>query len=310
LKSEAWLDPSLSLMSLNELAVHESLQNQDADCVGDRPHIYIYPFSRHDVEVDYLLIWSAETLTELQRQAIEKTGQVLHHILALVKGYARQKAEIQLLEHVLHRAEHQLRSPLALISLYAENLRLELIDTPLKEQAILIRDVVDELTTNLTDLLYCGQRARLRVAPHDLRAIVMDSIKGLQPWIDQKHLGVHYPTTPVTLTVDRWQLKQVIDNLLNNAIHFSPSHGIITWRWHVFQDEVLVEIADEGSGLSADGLKQAFKPFYSQREGGTGLGLAIAQKIILDHQGNLWVENLPRGGAQFSFTLPRKGHYL
>lgn len=310
LESEAWLEAALPVLTLNQLATLNDFQPTDLALGRDRASIYIYPISQHDSNLEYLLVWAAKPLSLEQQQTLEKTGQALHQLGAIANGYVRQQTEIQLLEHVLHRAEHQLRSPLALINLYAENLRLELIDTPSQEHAILIQDVVDELTTNLSELLYCGQQAKLRIAPYDLRAIVMDSIQGLQPWIDQKRLGVHYPTTPVTLTVDRWQLKQVCDNLLNNAIHFSPIHGAITWRWHIFQDEVLVELADEGPGLAPEGLKQAFKPFYSQREGGTGLGLAIAQKIILDHQGNLWVDNLPGGGAQFSFTLPRKGFNL
>jgi signal transduction histidine kinase len=310
LESEAWLKSALPMLTLTQLEISADIPTSDCIQQSDRPSIYIYPVTQHNTTVEYLLVWATEPLSTRQQATIEKTGQALHKLLAIAKGYFRQQTEIQLLEHVLHRAAHQLRTPLALIGLYAENLRLELIDTPSQEHAILIRDVVDELTTNLSDLLYCGQQAKLRVAPYDLRTIVMDSIQGLKPWIDQKRLGVHYPTTSVTLTVDRWQLKQVCDNLLNNAIHFSPIHGTITWRWHVFQDEVLVELADEGPGLSPDGLKQAFKPFYTRREGGTGLGLAIAQKIILDHQGNLWVDNLPGGGAQFSFTLPLKGFKL
>ena len=74
----------------------------------------------------------------------------------------------------------------------------------------------------------------------------------------------------------------------------------------VFRDEVLVKVSDQGPGLSEEDLKQAFTPFYTRRPGGTGLGLAIAKKIILDHKGSLWVQNLSSGGAQFSFSLPRQ----
>jgi signal transduction histidine kinase len=218
---------------------------------------------------------------------------------------SRQKAEIQLLEQVLRRAEHQLRNPLALISLYSENLCRGLQSGGLQEQATIIRETVDDLSANLTDLVYCGQQAKLRVAPYDLREILADSIQGLRPWLEEKQVDICYPDKPVIVAVDRWQMKQVFDNLLSNAIHFSPEGGVVTCNWQVFAMEVIVEVSDRGSGLSQEDLKQVFTPFYSKRPGGTGLGLAIAKKIIFDHKGSIWVENLSVGGAQFSFILPR-----
>ena len=110
----------------------------------------------------------------------------------------------------------------------------------------------------------------------------------------------------VTLAVDRWQMKQALSNLLSNAIHFSPVGATIECSWQIFRREVLIEVRDRGSGLSAEDLQQLFVPFYSRRPGGSGLGLAIAKKIILDHRGRLWAQNLSSGGTQFSITLPRK----
>jgi signal transduction histidine kinase len=118
-------------------------------------------------------------------------------------------------------------------------------------------------------------------------------------------LQVRYPDTPVPLMMDGWQMKQVLSNLLSNAVQFSPEGSTVTCHWRIFQQEVMVEVRDQGPGLSEEDIQQAFTPFYSRRPGGTGLGLAIAKKIILDHNGSLWVQNLPSGGAQFSFTLPR-----
>jgi signal transduction histidine kinase len=192
-----------------------------------------------------------------------------------------------------------------LIGLYAENLYLGLPAGQFQEQAMIIRETVKELGTNLTNLLSCSQQAKLHVVPHELQEIVTETIKVLQPRLDEKQLDLRYPTNSVTLPVDRWQMKQVFENLLSNAIDFSPVGGIVTCDWRVFRNEVLVEIGDQGAGLSQEDLKEAFTPFYSRRPGGTGIGLTIAKKIILDHQGSIWVQNLTRGGAQFSFTLPR-----
>ncbi|WP_292864677.1 ATP-binding protein [Nostoc sp. LPT] len=89
--------------------------------------------------------------------------------------------------------------------------------------------------------------------------------------------------------MDRWQLKQVFDNLLSNAVSFSPEGGTISWHWQIFRNEAIFQVRDRVPGVDPEALEQAFAPFYTQRPGGTGLGLAIAKKIILDHRGSLWV---------------------
>ena len=293
LDSEVWFVESLPTLRLTEVGLVGSLKAFVCLLDGDR------------TEPEYLLLWAYEPLSDLQQQWVEQQAQFLINYLIMCRECSRQQAEIQLLEQVVRRTEHQLRNPLALIGIYAENLCRGLPLGALKEQATVIAETVNELSTTLTDLLSCGQQAKLHVAAHDLRTILGETIKGLQPWLDQKQLHISYPETPFPVAVDRCQIRQVFDNLLSNAIHFSPPNGTVTCQWHIFRHEVLFEIGDQGPGLSEEDLKQAFTVFYSRRTGGTGLGLAIAKKIILDHQGNLWVQNLPGGGAQFSFTLPR-----
>lgn len=293
LQKEKWLLKDLPLLEITEFTVSE--YHAYVCCVGEQS----------SKAAEYIFICTYELLSTGQQQMLLGNAQILSQYLAMYKERSRHVAEIASLAETLGRAEHQLRNPLALINLYAENLRLGLPSGCLQEQAILIRQTADELSSRLTDLLYYGQRAKLQIKQHDLLTIVSQSIKGLQPWLEQKELQIRCPDKPVSVTVDSWQMKQVFDNLLTNAVHFSPQGGTVSCNWHVYGHEVLVEICDRGSGISEEDLKQIFKPYYTQRLGGTGLGLAIAQKIILDHQGNLWAENMPEGGAQFSFTLPR-----
>lgn len=293
LDSEVWLVDSLPALKLTEVAREGSLT------------AFVCPLGQYSSNPEYLLLWTYEPLSALQQEWAEQQAQFLFNYITVYRECCRQQAEIQLLEQVVQRTEHQLRNPLAMIALYAENLCLGLPAGSLQEQAMNIRETVNELSTSLTDLLYCGQQVKLRVAPHDLRTLLAESIKGVQPWIEEKKLHIRYPDKPVILAVDRSQLKHVFDNLLSNAVYFSPQGATVTWHWQVFRHEVLVEVSDQGPGLSEEDLKQVFTPFYSRRLGGTGLGLAIAKKIILDHQGSLWVQNLPEGGAQFSFSLPR-----
>lgn len=293
LKSEEWLLDFPPAFTLNEL----SLDRLTSNC-------YVCPLGYRNQKPEYILILAHEPLSPTLQQYVKQSAVLISKYLEIYLDCGRQQAEIQLLEHVVQRAGHQLRNPLALIGLYAENLCLGLPAGSEQEQAKIIRETIQDLDTNLTELIYCGQGTKLRVTLQDIRTLVAESIQGLQPWINQKQLKICYPDTSTTLAVDRLQMKQVFDNLLNNAVHFSPHSGTITWSWQIFQGEVLIRIADQGPGLSSQDLQQIFTPFYSRRPGGTGLGLTIAKKIVLDHQGSLWAQSL-KGGAQFCLSLPR-----
>ncbi|HLO86902.1 MAG TPA: HAMP domain-containing sensor histidine kinase [Nostocaceae cyanobacterium] len=293
LQQEKWLSEDLAILTVTEVNVPGCYAY--VCCVGEN----------RLQAAEYIFICTCEVLASGQKQLLLDNAQILGQYLAMYKEHKRQHKEISALSEALGRTEHQLRNPLALINLYAENLRLALPSGSLQEQAMLIRQTVDELSSKLTDLIFYGQKAKLEIKHHDLSRIVAESVQGLQPWVKQKELQISYPDQPVYVKVDAWQMKQVFDNLFTNAIYFSPQGGIVLCNLHVYSNEILVEIYDHGSGISESDLKQIFKPYYSRRLGGTGLGLAIAQKIIRDHQGSLWAENIPGGGAQFSFTLPR-----
>ncbi|HIK07050.1 MAG TPA: HAMP domain-containing histidine kinase [Trichormus sp. M33_DOE_039] len=294
LLQEEWLLNDLSLLNITQLDLVNGYQIYVC-CVGEEKAI----------AAEYILICTEESLTAQQQQLFLNNAQILSQYLFMYRERSQHLAQINNLSQACGKVEHQLRNPLALINLYAENLRLALPDESLQSQALLIRQTVDELSAKLTDLLYFGQRAKLHIQLQNLQTIISECIKALEPGIKEKNITILYPENPVNIKVDHWQIKQVFDNLLSNAIYFSPCGGTVTCNWHIYGQEILVEICDRGSGISETDLKLIFKPYYSRRVGGTGLGLAIAQKIIRDHQGNLWAENLPEGGAQFSFTLPR-----
>ncbi|BAZ16676.1 histidine kinase [Calothrix sp. NIES-4071] len=267
---------------------------------------YVCPIGYKNHRPEYIQIISHQQLSLKFKQYVRNTAISLSKYIDINSEYLQQKSKIQLLEHVLHKVGHQLRNNLALIKLYAHNLLLGLQDSSWQEQAKVICESVGDLDANLTDIISCGQQTILRVTPQDLKSLVDESIKSFLPLINQKKLKVNTPDSSATLPLDKLQMKQVFDNLLSNAIHFSPDSGTITFSWQIFREEVLIKVSDQGQGISKDDMQKIFNPFYSQRQGGTGLGLTIAKKIVLDHSGNLWADSLPRGGAQFSLILPTK----
>jgi signal transduction histidine kinase len=294
LKSEVWLLDFPLVLTLTEIHFEQIAAKG-----------YLCPLGYRHAKPEYLLVLSQENLSVSQQAELLHSASTLLQYQTLYLNYCDRTTEIQLLEQVIHRIGHQLRNPLGLIALYAESLYLELSSDRLQTQAASIRETVQETLKHLTELIYCGQ-SQLNSMPYDLRSLVEESLQALQPLFQLKHLQVNYPDTSVELRMDRFQMKQVFDNLLRNAIDYSPESGAIGIHWQVFQGEVLIQITDQGTGIATDELQKIFQPFYSRRPGGTGLGLTIAKKIILDHQGNLWAQNAPEGGTQFSITLPTR----
>ncbi|MBW4501595.1 MAG: HAMP domain-containing histidine kinase [Scytonema hyalinum WJT4-NPBG1] len=294
LRSEEWLTDYPPAFTLSEVKL------KDFQSIS-----YICPIGYKNQKPEYIQIIAHQPLDSNLQESVKLSAMLLSKYTDIFLENSRQKSEIKLLEEILHRVGHQLRNSLALIGLQAHNLYLRLQDNPWQEQAIIVRDSIQDLDTNLTQLLDCGQGAKLRITLQDLRSVVAESIKCLQPCLDQKQVKILIPDTSTTLAIDRLQMKQVFDNILSNAVHFSPDLGTITCSWQIFQGEVLIKISDQGPGLSQEELKKIFTPFYSRRSGGTGLGLTIAKKIVLDHHGNLWAQSVSGGGAQFSLILPR-----
>jgi two-component system sensor histidine kinase/response regulator len=110
------------------------------------------------------------------------------------------------------------------------------------------------------------------------------------------------------VNVDAEHIEQVLENLLDNALRFTPKDGTINVSFHKTPSAVQISVADSGSGISEADLPQLFDKYKhvikQSKEKATGLGLAICKKIVEAHNGKIWAESKPGSGAQFHFTLP------
>jgi two-component system phosphate regulon sensor histidine kinase PhoR len=111
-----------------------------------------------------------------------------------------------------------------------------------------------------------------------------------------------------TISADKGRIRQVIANLVHNAIKFTAAGGRITVTSRVLEESVVVDISDTGTGIPKEELSRVFERFYKgdkARTGeGTGMGLAIAKHVVEAHGGNIWVESEEDKGSTFSFSLP------
>lgn len=123
-------------------------------------------------------------------------------------------------------------------------------------------------------------------------------------------LEVEYPDTPLPLLADRQLLKQALVNLVENGALSAREAGCVPVRVAVTAeahgDRIHVIVDDNGPGIAAERRDSVFEPYETSRKSGTGLGLAIVKKIVLDHGGEIWIEDSPLSGARFVISLPRR----
>jgi PAS domain S-box-containing protein len=259
------------------------------------------------------------------RQILSFTGTPLHDSLGALSGSVliirditgRREVE-DLKDEMLSIASHDLRVPITVIRAQAQLLRrsieqgrakLDSIDSGLGS----IIGQADHLTRLLSLLLDLSRieagRLHLEPGPIDLRAMIALTVAGIQSTTIRHRLELRAPR-PVWGNWDEHRLQEVLENVLSNAVKYSPDGGRIDIRLRAGKRDVTVSVSDPGVGLAADEVPHVFERFYRARGmralEGAGLGLYICQAIIAAHGGRMWAVSAGAGrGSSFSFTLPR-----
>jgi two-component system sensor histidine kinase KdpD len=214
---------------------------------------------------------------------------------------------------VLRAVSHDLRSPLTAIRAASDGLedatlvltdddRRELLDT-IGVEVRRLEGVVDNLLA-LSRL----QAGAVATVPEvwTVEDLVFGALADVARDTDRVNVSVPADTPPVT--VDAVQVRQILSNLIDNALKFSPSESPVTVRVTRTRKEVIVRVIDQGRGLPENELEHVFEPFYrgapAQDQTGTGLGLAIARGFAEANGGRLWAESRPGQGAGFALALP------
>jgi two-component system sensor histidine kinase GlrK len=234
-------------------------------------------------------------------------------------------------EDFIAHISHELRTPLTAIR-EGMTLLWEEIPGPLTTSQREIVDVVRShserlyrFLSSVLDLskMEAGMMEYVRV-PSDLSALLDRCVQTIQLISQRKaiRLEVVCPTPMPLLSLDEGRMQQVLDNLLNNAMKFTPDGGIVRVTASLEEREgdsgadgwVEIRISDTGAGIPPEEVERIFNKFYqsshhqNQRERGTGLGLAIARHIVEAHGGRIWVESQLGKGSTFILLLPVHEH--
>ena len=214
---------------------------------------------------------------------------------------------------------HELRTPLAALKTSAALLlRPNLPDDRHDDIVMTMQNETDRLIRMTSEFLDLARlesgRARLDISEFPLERLILECLDVVQSQASDKHVSIEYDSVSYTVAADRGKVKQVILNLLTNAVKYNRDGGHIQVRsyesTHHDTPYVEVAIADTGFGISKENQKMMFQKFYRAADTagftqGTGLGLAIAKHIIEGHGGNIWLESESGVGSTFFITLPR-----
>ena len=214
---------------------------------------------------------------------------------------------------------HELRNPLAPIGAAAQLLRMGKLDEArVRQTSQIIGRQVDHMSHLINDLLDVSRVTRglveLDMAPLDIRHVVQEAIEQVAPLVQARRHHLHTHVAPDTTIVmgDRKRLVQVVANILNNAAKYTEEGGAIALRSEVCAEHVLIEVSDNGIGMTPDLAAHAFD-LFSQAErssdrsaGGLGLGLALVRSLVELHGGSVTCASPGLGqGSVFSVRLPR-----
>jgi signal transduction histidine kinase len=248
----------------------------------------------------------------VRTSSLDEVGRLAH-------AFNRMSAELESLEELrrelVANVSHELKTPISALRAHLENL-LDGVERPDPEtlQVMLAQsERLGRLVDQLLDLsrLESGdvplERERVELAP--LVEQVLSEIEVARPEHDVRlddEIAVDLP--PVF--ADRERVHQVLFNLLDNAVRFTPAGGQVTVTATRHDGTVDVTVADTGPGIAPEHLPRVFERFYrvdsarSRDDGGTGIGLAIARSVVEAHGGRIWALSEPGRGSTFTFELP------
>ncbi|HEX5542564.1 MAG TPA: ATP-binding protein [Micromonospora sp.] len=241
--------------------------------------------------------------------------------LAARASEARARRSEERMRQFVADASHELRTPLTTVRGFAELYRQGAAGTP-EEAARLVRRIEDEaarmglLVEDLLLLARLDRERPLELAPVELPVLASDTVQAARVVAPERNITLEIQPGAGELVVlgDDARLRQVLGNLMTNALTHTPPEASVTLRLRAESDNLaVVEVADTGPGLSSEQAEQVFERFYrvdaarTRRGGitGTGLGLAIVVALVAAHHGSVEVAETPEGGATFRVRLPR-----
>ena len=253
---------------------------------------------------------------------IRRESGFISGLVAVLHDTTEQDKEERERRLFVSNVSHELRTPLTSVKSYLEALDDGALSEPVAPDFVKVSlNETNRMMRMVTDLLSLSridnETSQLDIELTNFTAFItfilnrFDKIKSQAQEDTKKYeLIREYPITPIWVEIDTDKMTQVIDNILNNAIKYSPDGGKIKVGMKTTDAQLIISISDEGLGIPKKDLPRIFDRFYrvdkarSRAQGGTGLGLAIAKEIVKQHKGFIWAKSEYGKGSTFTIVLP------
>ena len=253
---------------------------------------------------------------------IRRESGFISGLVAVLHDTTEQDKEERERRLFVSNVSHELRTPLTSVKSYLEALDDGALSEPVAPDFVKVSlNETNRMMRMVTDLLSLSridnETSQLDIELTNFTAFItfilnrFDKIKSQSQEGSKKYeLIREYPITPIWVEIDTDKMTQVIDNILNNAIKYSPDGGKIKVGMKTTDAQLIISISDEGLGIPKKDLPRIFDRFYrvdkarSRAQGGTGLGLAIAKEIVKQHKGFIWAKSEYGKGSTFTIVLP------
>ena len=301
-------DDALNQNILELLKIEEEYELRDL--ITQSPELMIYS---QNLNGEYISL-------RVRFALIRRESGFISGLVAVLHDTTEQEKEERERRLFVSNVSHELRTPLTSVKSYLEALDEGALTEPVAPDFIKVSlDETNRMMRMVTDLLHLSridnETSHLDVELINFTAFItfilnrFDKMKN-QDEEKKYELVRDYPITSVWIEIDTDKMTQVIDNILNNAIKYSPDGGKITVSMKTTDDQMILSISDQGLGIPKEDLPKIFDRFYrvdkarSRAQGGTGLGLAIAKEIIKQHNGFIWAKSEYGKGSTFTIVLP------
>jgi len=301
-------DDALNQNILELLKIEDEYELRDL--ITQSPELMIYS---QNVNGEYISL-------RVRFALIRRESGFISGLVAVLHDTTEQEKEERERRLFVSNVSHELRTPLTSVKSYLEALDEGALTEPVAPDFIKVSlDETNRMMRMVTDLLHLSridnETSHLDVELINFTAFItfiLNRFDKMRSQDDEKkyELVRDYPINSVWIEIDTDKMTQVIDNILNNAIKYSPDGGKITVSMKTTDDQMILSISDQGLGIPKQDLPKIFDRFYrvdqarSRAQGGTGLGLAIAKEIIKQHKGFIWAKSEYGKGSTFTIVLP------
>ena len=252
-----------------------------------------------------------------QRLPVVRTSDEIEHLsVVLNQMIARLEEAFQHSQRFSADASHELRTPLTIMRIELESISQEpSLDSAIREKIASILEETERMGKMVEGLLAISRletgEAVIQLTRFDLATLVAAIADQIALLAEEKNITIQCQAAgPVEISGDRFRLQQVIVNLLDNAIKYTPSGGLILLDTRISAGEAILDVMDNGPGIPAESLPHIFERFFradsvrTHSVNGAGLGLSIVRSICLAHGGSVEASNRLQGGCKISVHLP------